>query len=89
MGENGFVPEDIENLRLHYAATLDEWARRFEANAEQIENMFDQRFVRMWRMFLYGSAASFRWGDLRLYQILFTNGLSNSLPWTREYLYRS
>jgi cyclopropane-fatty-acyl-phospholipid synthase len=89
MGENGFVLEDIENLRLHYAATLDEWARRFEANVEQIVNMFDQRLVRMWRMYLRGSAAAFRWGDLRLYQILFTNGLSNSLPWTREHLYRA
>lgn len=89
MGKKGLVPIDIENLRLHYAATLDEWAKRFEANVEQIENMFDQRLVRTWRMYLRGSAAAFRWGDIRLYQILFTNGLNDSLPWTREHLYRS
>ncbi len=89
MGENGLVPEDIENLRLHYAATLDVWGKRFDAHAEEIEKMFDQKFVRMWRMFLYGSAASFRWGDIRLYQILFTNGLNNSLPLTREHLYQA
>ena len=88
MGEEGFVPVDIENLRLHYAATLDEWGRRFEANMEQIEKIFDPRLVRMWRMFLHGSAAAFRWGDIRLYQILFTNGLNDSLPLTREHLYR-
>jgi len=87
MGETGFVPIDIENLRLHYAATLDIWGKRFDAKTVEIEMMFDQRFVRMWRMFLYGSAASFRWGDIRLYQILFTNGLNNSLPLTREHLY--
>ena len=88
MGDNGFVPEDIENLRFHYAATLDIWGERFDAKArEEIEKMFDHSFVRMWRMFLYGSAAAFRWGDLRLYQILFTNGLNNSLPLTREHLY--
>ncbi len=51
MGKKGLVPIDIENLRLHYAATLDEWAKRFEANVEQIENMFDQRLVRTWRMY--------------------------------------
>lgn len=87
LGETGFVLIDVENLRLHYAATLDEWAKRFEANVEAIENMFDQQLVRTWRMYLRGSAGAFRWGDLRLYQILFTNGLSNSLPWTRDHLY--
>jgi cyclopropane-fatty-acyl-phospholipid synthase len=88
MGKEDLVPVDIENLRLHYAATLDEWSRRFEANVEKIEEMFDARLVRMWRLFLNGSAAAFRWGNIRLYQILFTNGLNNSLPTTREHLYR-
>jgi cyclopropane-fatty-acyl-phospholipid synthase len=88
LGKRGLVPVDVENLRLHYALTLDKWAERFEANAMEIEKMFDQRLVRMWRMFLYGSSATFRWGDIRLYQILFTNGLNNELPITREHLYR-
>ncbi|MCX5817487.1 MAG: cyclopropane-fatty-acyl-phospholipid synthase [Proteobacteria bacterium] len=88
MGERGLVPVDVENLRLHYAKTLDEWGKRFEANAQRIKEMFDDGFVRMWRMFLNGSAAAFRWGDIRLYQILFTNGLNNSLPMTREHIYR-
>jgi cyclopropane-fatty-acyl-phospholipid synthase len=87
MGANGLVPIDIENLRLHYAATLDEWARRFELNAGKIAEKFGDSFVRMWRMYLNGCAAAFRWGDLRLYQIIFTNGVNNSLPLTREHLY--
>jgi cyclopropane-fatty-acyl-phospholipid synthase len=87
MGEYDLVPVDIENLRLHYAATLDEWSRRFEASAEKIEEMFGPKFVRMWRLYLNGSSAAFRYGDLRLYQILFTNGLNNDLPLTRGYLY--
>lgn len=89
MGKKGLVPVDIENLRLHYARTLDEWAVRFERSADDIEKMFDARFVRMWRMYLNGSAACFRWGDIRLYQILFTNGLNNSLPITRSHVYAS
>lgn len=88
MGEKGLVPIDIENLRLHYVKTLDEWGRRFETNAPNIEEMFDAAVVRMWRMYLNGSAAAFRWGDVRLYQILFTNGPNNTLPLTREHLYR-
>jgi len=87
MGERSLVPIDIENLRLHYAATLDEWARRLESNASTIETLAGSPAVRMWRMYLNGSAAAFRWGDLRLYQILFTNGLTNDLPLTREHLY--
>lgn len=88
MGKEELVPVDIENLRLHYASTLDEWRKRFDANADKVEEMFDARLVRMWRLFLNGSAAAFRWGNIRLYQILFTNGLNNSLPMTREHLYR-
>lgn len=89
MGQRRLVPLDIENLRLHYAATLDEWGRRLEARAATIEKMFDSGVVRMWRMYLKGSAAAFRWGDTRLYQILFTNGINNTLPLTREHLYLS
>ncbi len=87
MGEKGLVPVDIENLRLHYAATLDEWGRRLEENAPAIEKLAGSTAVRMWRMYLNGSAAAFRWGDTRLYQILFTNGINNDLPMTREHLY--
>jgi cyclopropane-fatty-acyl-phospholipid synthase len=87
MGKKGLVPIDIENLRIHYAITLDKWAERFEANAMEIKKMFDERLVRTWRMFLCGSSVAFRWCDLRLYQILFTNGLNNELPITREHLY--
>ncbi|MBA4418803.1 MAG: SAM-dependent methyltransferase [Syntrophus sp. (in: bacteria)] len=86
MGEKRLVPIDVENLRLHYAATLDEWAKRFESRIEDIRNMFDDGFVRMWRTYLNGSAAGFRWGELRLYQILFTKGLNNELPMTRSYM---
>jgi cyclopropane-fatty-acyl-phospholipid synthase len=89
IGERKLVPLDIENLRLHYAATLDEWVKRFEDRSPTIEKMFDARLVRMWRMYLKGSSAAFRWGDIRLYQILFTNGLNNTLPLTREHLYLS
>jgi cyclopropane-fatty-acyl-phospholipid synthase len=87
MGEERLVPMDIENLRLHYAETLDEWARRFESNLHEIKKMFDDRFIRMWRMYLNGSSANFRFGDLRLYQILFTKDLNNDLPMTRAHIH--
>ncbi len=87
MGKTGLVPNDVENLRIHYAMTLDQWSKRYEANVAAVRKMFDERFVRMWRMFLNGSAAGFRYGTTRLYQIMFTDGLNNSLPLTREHIY--
>ena len=89
MGETGLVPTDIENLRLHYARTVEEWSTRFEAQAKKVEAMFDASFVRMWRMFLNGCVVNFRYGSPRLYHVLFTNGLNNAIPLTREYMYRS
>ena len=89
MGKKGLVPLDIENLRLHYALTLNKWAERFEQKADQIKEMFDEKFVRMWRLYLNGCAAAFRAGELRLYQILFTNGLNNNYPLTRSHVYRA
>lgn len=87
MGEAGLHSTDMENLRLHYAKTLDEWSRRFEMNVERIRSLFDESFVRMWRMFLNGSSVGFRFGDSRLYQICFTNGINNDLPVTRDHIY--
>lgn len=78
---------DIENLRIHYAMTLDEWAKRFDANEDKVRAMYDERFIRMWRLYLRSSAAFFRLGGLDLHQILFSKGINNSLPLTRNHLY--
>ena len=88
MCEVKLMPTDIENLRLHYARTLEEWSARYEVHAKKIEALYDASFVRMWRMFINGCIANFRYGDMRLYHVLFTNGLNNTMPLTREHLYR-
>jgi cyclopropane-fatty-acyl-phospholipid synthase len=85
--EAGINVRDVENLRLHYAHTLDQWARRFEDNIDSVREVFDERFIRMWRFYLNCSSVGFKWGGLALYQIVFTNGLDNSEELTREYLY--
>lgn len=86
--EYDFYPLDIENLRNHYAMTLDLWSSRYERSLEAVRKMFDERFIRMWRLYLQSSAASFRIGDLHLHQILFSNGVNNDLALTREHMYR-
>jgi cyclopropane-fatty-acyl-phospholipid synthase len=84
---SGFSVLDVENLRLHYARTLRFWLERFERAGEQVGNMFDQRFIRAWRLYLAGSVAAFTTGDLQLFQVVFTNQTNNDLPWSRAHLY--
>lgn len=87
--EYDFHLTDYESLRLHYALTLDEWHRRFEAHLDDVRAQgFDERFIRMWRLYLLGSSASFRYGSFDLSQFVFTKGLQNELPLTRAALYK-
>jgi cyclopropane-fatty-acyl-phospholipid synthase len=80
---------DVENLRLHYAQTLRHWLGLFEGAAERVRAMFDDKFVRMWRLYLAGSVAAFTTGSLQLFQVVFAPGESNDIPWTRAHLYTS
>jgi cyclopropane-fatty-acyl-phospholipid synthase len=78
---------DVENLRLHYAKTLEHWLDRFEKSEQQVAAMYDSRFFRIWRLYLAGSAAAFRCGSLQLYQIVFTGSRCRPISWTRAPLY--
>ena len=84
---SGFSILDVENLRLHYAKTLEHWLERFEQAKDRIGAMFDQKFIRSWRLYLAGSVASFTAGDLQLFQVVFAHPNKNDLPWTRAHLY--
>jgi cyclopropane-fatty-acyl-phospholipid synthase len=91
----GLEVVDVENLRRHYALTLDAWAERFDRNWDRIRALdparFDERFRRIWRCYLYGCAEMFRSpaGRTHLFQIVFSKGnvTSSSYPMTREFLY--
>jgi cyclopropane-fatty-acyl-phospholipid synthase len=78
---------DIENLRLHYAKTLEHWLDRFEKSQQQITAMHDSRFVRAWRLYLAGSIAGFRTGSLQLFQVVFAGSRCQPHWWTRASLY--
>jgi cyclopropane-fatty-acyl-phospholipid synthase len=78
---------DVENLRLHYAQTLRQWLTGYEAASERVRAMFDEKFVRMWRLYLAGSVAAFSTGTLQLFQVLFAPRGNNDIAWTRSHLY--
>lgn len=80
---------DVENLRPHYALTLDAWTSRFETERDLVEGMYGAPFVRMWRMYLNAASVAFKFGDLDLWQATFTNGLGRECSLTRRNLYES
>jgi cyclopropane-fatty-acyl-phospholipid synthase len=80
---------DVENLRRHYALTLDHWRRRYEAAVAAGRVGFDERFRRAWRLYLAGSQAAFLTGALQLFQLTFARRADDALPWTRASLYRT
>ena len=79
---------DVENLRMHYAKTLEHWLDRFERAGPEVAAMYDDWFRRAWRLYLAGSIAGFRTNTLQLFQITFAGEKCRAIPWTREYLYQ-
>ena len=86
---SGLSVLDVENIRLHYALTLRHWLDRYRAAEDRVRKMFDDTFVRMWRLYLAGSVAGFETGTLQLFQVLFTTPENNHIPLTRQHLYCS
>ena len=85
--KSGLLTTDIEILRLHYAETLKNWRERFLAHREDVERIYDQRFVRMWEFYLAASEMSFREQDMMVMQFQLTKR-QGVVPMTRDYIGR-
>lgn len=85
MAEDDFHIMDIENLRLHYNKTLLCWADNFHRHMEEEKKMFDERFLRMWDLYLNACAATFHNGIIDIHQIVATKGINNDYPMVRWY----
>lgn len=82
---HNFSSLDVESLRRHYSRTLLLWNEAFQKHRPEVVNMFDERFARMWELYLCSCAATFHNGIIDLHQILFSNDVNNDLPMTRWY----
>lgn len=78
----------LESLRMHYAMTLDYWYNNFVQNLDAVREKFNDRFIRMWELYLKGCAAAFRATGLDIHQLLFSKNLNNTLPLTYEGFYK-
>ncbi len=83
--EDDFHILDVENLRLHYNRTLLCWEKNYREHIAQVREHFDEKFVRMWELYLCSCAATFHNGIIDLHQILMSKGINNDLPVVRWY----
>ena len=82
----GFEVRDVENLREHYELTLRAWVEGLRKNSEVLLKQVSEVTYRTWLLYMAGCAASFRRGDLAVYQMLLSrpDRGESRLPLTRE-----
>jgi cyclopropane-fatty-acyl-phospholipid synthase len=83
----GLIVTDVEVLQLHYAYTLRAWRERFLAHREEVERLYDARFVRMWEFYLASSEMAFRESDMVVFQVQMAKR-KGVVPQTRDYIAR-
>ena len=88
----GLEVRDDENLREHYALTLNHWSRRLEAHRDEAEGIIGAERLRIWRLYLAGAEVGFRNGTTAVHQLLAVKPRghgSAGVPLTRDDWYRT
>ena len=69
--ESSFAIDAVESMGQHYAQTLREWQKRFEAARENLLALgFDQRFIRTWNYYFSYCEAGFLSGAINTLQFV-------------------
>ena len=85
LAEDNFHTLDVEDLRNHYNKTLLCWVKNYHEHIDEVREMFNEEFVRMWELYLSACAATFHNGIIDIHQILVSKGINNDLPIVRWY----
>jgi cyclopropane-fatty-acyl-phospholipid synthase len=90
MARHGLEVWDAECLRPHYARTLWHWVERLEGSKDAARAMVGEKALRIWLIYMAGSAHAFSRSWISIYQLLgvktHRDG-SQPMPPTREHLY--
>ncbi len=70
--EGLFVTESVQNIGMHYDATLMSWFGNFDRNWDELRPRYDERFYRMWKYYLLSSAGAFRSRNLHVWQFVYS-----------------
>ena len=91
MSAQGLEVWDAECLRPHYAKTLWHWVDRLRGKIDVAQNMVSERTLRIWMIYMAGSAHAFSRGWISIYQLLGVKATDNGAvvcPLTRAHLYK-
>jgi len=81
----GWQIMDVEAMRFHYSHTLEEWYNRTVMHKDEIVDLYDETFYRMWQFYLLAAAGASRSRDGQLYQmVLVTVRLLQAQGFTRQ-----
>jgi len=81
----GWQIMDVEAMRFHYSLTLEEWYRRTQMHRDEIVEMYDEQFYRMWEFYLCGAEQAFRNGNMVNWQLQYVKR-RDAIPMTRDYM---
>ncbi len=70
--EGRLVLEDLHNFGPDYDKTLLAWNGRFQAAWPELRKRYDERFKRMWELYLLAFAGGFRARTYQLWQLVLT-----------------
>jgi cyclopropane-fatty-acyl-phospholipid synthase len=72
---------DLEEIGIGYARTLRTWRENVEASVDRIRDLgYDERFLRIWRLYLSYCEAAFATRSLRDMQLVLTRSFNDALP---------
>ena len=68
----GLEVQHEENLRPHYAKTLNGWCDNLDAHWDEALDEVGQGTARVWALYLAGSRIGFERNEIQLHQLLLT-----------------
>lgn len=83
--KSGLWALDCEIWRVHYARTMRAWWDRFQAVRPKVVEMYDERFARMFEVYLSSCECVFSHGSSCVFQIQLGRE-RDSVPLTRDYI---
>ena len=84
--KTGLIVSDTETLIRHYDKTLESWLERFLDKKNEVKDLFDEKFVKMWEFYMASCAAAFRYRDLVVFQLQIVKNFQSAHR-TRDYIY--
>lgn len=81
----GWQVIDVEAMRFHYRHTLEEWYNRAVMHRDEIIELYDEQFFRMWQFYLVCAEQGFRHGTMVNWQIVYVKD-REAMPLTRDYM---